>query len=116
MATPKRKSKPNKSRRKPGPGRSPVRKPAPKPKPPVKKAAEPKTREAPSSKQAAVLAMLRMPEGVTIAAIVKQTGWQPHSVRGFFAGVVRKKLKLALTSDTVDGERRYRIVKPTVTR
>jgi len=62
-----------------------------------------------NSKQVKVVAMLRAPAGTTIAAIMKATGWQQHSVRGFFAGVVRKKLRLNLGSKKVDGKRVYRI-------
>jgi len=61
------------------------------------------------TKQEAVLGMLRQPKGATIAAIMKATGWQQHSVRGFFAGVVRKRLKLKLGSKKVDDNRIYQI-------
>jgi Protein of unknown function (DUF3489) len=61
------------------------------------------------SKQARVIAMLHAPAGTTIAAMTKATGWQQHSVRGFLAGVVRKRLKLKLSSEKVDGSRVYRI-------
>ena len=61
------------------------------------------------SKQAAVIEMLRASSGTTIDAMMQSTGWQQHSVRGFLAGVVRKKLKLKLSSEKIDGNRIYRI-------
>jgi uncharacterized protein DUF3489 len=62
-----------------------------------------------NSKQARVIAMLKSPAGATVAAMTKATGWQQHSVRGFLAGVVRKRLRLKLTFQRVEGTRVYRI-------
>ena len=61
------------------------------------------------SKQARIIAMLRTPSGATIEAMIHATGWQQHSVRGFLAGVVRKKLGLNLISDAGESGRVYRI-------
>jgi hypothetical protein len=63
------------------------------------------------TKHALVLAMLRSKRGTTIAAIVRATGWQPHSVRGFLAAVIKKKLRLNLASEKTKSGRIYRIAE-----
>ncbi len=63
-----------------------------------------------NSKQAQVLAMLRRPEGATLAQICASTGWQSHTVRGTFAGSFKKKLGLDITSTKEQGaERVYKV-------
>jgi len=81
------------------------------PKPRAASPAASKQRPAPAkSKQDLVIQMLRRQSGVTIDDIVAKTGWQRHSVRGFFSGLVRKKLNLPLVSEVgKDGVRRYHI-------
>jgi hypothetical protein len=85
-----RKSSKSKSRKRPAPASS-------------KPAARPAT------KHARIIALLRTSTGATIAAIMTATDWQQHSVRGFLAGVVRKKLGLNLVSEQTDKGRIYRI-------
>src|SRR6266403_1352294 len=68
-----------------------------------------KTTAKPDTKHTRIVAMLRSPGGATIAAIMTATEWQQHSVRGFLAGVVRKKLGLNLISEVTDKGRVYRI-------
>src|SRR5262245_38670024 len=72
-----------------------------------------KQMERTETKQARILAMLRAPSGTTIDAMMHATGWQQHSVRGFLAGVVRKKLGLNLVSAATEGRRLYRITDRT---
>jgi hypothetical protein len=81
-------------------------------KPKPKKQLAPKTKSGAQyqTKQDRVVAMLRRANGMSVAAVMKATGWQKHSVHGFFAGVVRKKLGLNLVPAETEGKRVYRIV------
>ncbi len=75
---------------------------------PVSKKATPATSASvakSATKQDVIVNLLRKSAGATLASLVEATGWQPHSVRGFLAGTVRKKLSLELTSEKVDGVR-----------
>ncbi len=76
----------------------------------IKAATSTKPRMRDNSKQAQVIAMLKRPEGATIAQICEATGWQQHTVRGTFAGAFKKKLGLDITSTKDQGaDRVYRI-------
>jgi hypothetical protein len=98
---------PNHGKKPPQPSRKPAAR-----KPKGRAGRRVSSRKAPAtSKQDKIIEMLRRPQGTTIKAIMKATGWQQHSVRGFFAGTVRKKLKLKLVSEKTDGDRVYRIRK-----
>jgi len=63
------------------------------------------------TKLATILAMLRQPKGASIEELTKATGWQAHSVRGVISGAIKKKLGLAITSEKIADERRYRVAK-----
>jgi hypothetical protein len=69
------------------------------------------TKQRADTKQAKVIAMLKQPNGATIPEIVAATEWQPHTVRGFFAGALKKRLGIEVTSEKVDGRGRvYRML------
>jgi hypothetical protein len=63
-----------------------------------------------ANKTERILALLKRPNGTTLKELIKATGWQPHSVRGFLSGVIGRKLKLKVASVKDDsGARRYSI-------
>ena len=69
-----------------------------------------KARQAPGTKQAVLLALMRRKGGTTIDEAVTALGWQPHSVRGLISGVARKKLGLSVQTNRDDkGRLQYRI-------
>lgn len=56
-----------------------------------------------------IVALLRRPAGASMAEVMKATGWQAHSVRGFLSGTLRKKRNIDVGSAVIEGTRRYRI-------
>jgi hypothetical protein len=82
------------------------------PKPPgakasAKPALKPKTRR--PTKGDLLITLLQRPDGVTAAQMAEATGWQLHSVRGFIAGAVKRKLGHTVTTQKLDGQTVYRI-------
>lgn len=76
----------------------------------ARKAAEPIARSTPptpATKLDRLAALLARREGASIAEMMSATGWQPHSVRGALAGSLKRR-GLAVTSEKIDGVRRYR--------
>ncbi len=77
----------------------------------------PKGRQKPAparegTKTAKVLALLKRPGGAAAKELMKVTGWQAHSVRGFLSGTLGKKTGLAVESTKrEDGERQYKIAR-----
>jgi hypothetical protein len=90
---------------------NPRSKPAKQLKSNTKRSPQTASRSGRTTKHDRVLGLLQAKGGTTVAAISKVTGWQPHSVRGFFAGVVKKKLGLTLASEKTKSGRIYRIVR-----
>lgn len=83
--------------------------PSAKPKP-TKNAAGKDLHTARVTKHDRILTLLSRREGATVAEMMEATGWQQHSVRGFLAGTVKRKLGFTLASSKASGElRRYRI-------
>ena len=77
----------------------------------LKAGVEGKPRHRDNSKQATVIEMLQRPHGATINEICEATGWQAHTVRGTFAGALKKKLGLNISSFKDTGASRvYRIL------
>ena len=81
---------------------------AAKPKAATKAASTPRA----ESKQSQLIAMLKQPDGATIAEVVETLAWQPHTVRGAIAGALKKKLGLKVESEKVDDRGRvYRLTE-----
>ncbi len=82
--------------------------------------AKPQVRLAPTkrpkpTKHAAMLALLRRSKGASLVDLMKATGWQAHSVRGYLAGTLKTKLGLTMSSKKIDGVRTYRIATDPLT-
>jgi hypothetical protein len=76
---------------------------------PKTKSSRAKARSAPISKADVIVSLLGRPSGASAAELVRATGWQIHSVRGFLSGTLKKKRGLAVLADRSSGEIRYRL-------
>lgn len=71
--------------------------------------ASPPALKGPAGKLGVVVALMRRPEGATVAQMGEATGWQPHSVRGALAGSLKRKHKLTIVGEPGESGRVYRI-------
>ena len=78
----------------------------------IERLPEPQSDAKRPSKQDALIAMLRRPEGATVDEVASATGWQRHTVRGVFSGTLKKRLGLSLASAKEERGRVYRISAP----
>jgi hypothetical protein len=62
-----------------------------------------------------VIGLLSSPAGATLPDLMKSTGWQAHSIRGFLSGTLAKKRGLKISSEFIEGARRYRLAQPDAT-
>ena len=88
-------------------------KPAKTPRKAVKAIAPPATtaKHRSGTKQALLIELLSRETGATIAELVAATAWLPHTIRGAMAGALKKKLGLTITSQKVDGQRVYQLIR-----
>jgi hypothetical protein len=77
----------------------------------AKKPAKAESKAGKNTKTARIVALLRRPNGATLETLMKATGWQAHSVRGFLSGQLRKRMHLRLKSTKHDGARVYTLPK-----
>ena len=63
----------------------------------------------PDTKSSIILQLLNQEEGATVTSLAKAVGWQEHSVRGFMSGTLKKKHRLEVMSQIINGVRQYRI-------
>ena len=77
----------------------------------VKRAAAKRSVKSPISKKQHLIDRLKSPKGISMPELIKQSGWQAHSVRGFISGTVKKQLHYDVVTElNSSGERIYRIV------
>ncbi len=63
----------------------------------------------PATRSEEMITMMRTRQGATAQELASAVGWQPHSVRGFISGTIKKRDDLEVSAAKVDGHTRYRV-------